>query len=78
MNKATQDDITKRIKDTLEDAEITAKDLSAIIGVDRKQIRRWKNGEQEMGIFKLATLCSTLGISADYLLGLPSNLTRPR
>ena len=31
-----------------------------------------------MGIFKLAAFCRFYGVSADYILGLPEGLDRPR
>lgn len=42
------------------------------------QYIRYEQGAQEMGIAKLRALCLALGVSADYLLGLPRGLSWPR
>ena len=73
------EEIIKRISDTMEDSNKTIADAAKYIGVHERQLYRWKiqNGT-EMGIFKLTKFCEFYGVSADYILGLPEGLTRPR
>ncbi len=72
-------EIVKRISDTVEDSNKTIVEAARYIGVSPKQIHRWKKqGGAEMGIFKLAAFCRFYGVSADYILGLPEGLEKPR
>lgn len=71
-------EINERIKSIIEDEDININELSNYIGVNRKQVQRWQAGTAEMGIFKLKEFCKFTGISADYILGLPEGLKRPR
>ncbi len=68
----------ERLQGIITDGDITQTELAKIIGTNRKQISRWINNEQEMGIQKLKTICEYYGVSADYLLGLPKGLQWPR
>lgn len=72
-------EIVKRIADTIEDSNKTVVEAANYIGVSTKQVHRWKKQDgAEMGIFKLAKFCEFYGVSADYILGLPEGLDRPR
>ncbi|MBQ9914044.1 MAG: helix-turn-helix transcriptional regulator [Clostridia bacterium] len=65
--------ITKRIADTIEDSDITIKEIAKKLGCSTKQITRWKKGEAEMGIYKLKIFCEILDVSADYIVGITDN-----
>lgn len=71
-------EIHERFNALIEDNETNATELAEKIGVNRKQITRWRNNEAEMGIYKLKEICKYYGVSADYILGLPKNLNWPR
>lgn len=71
-------EIAKRIADTIEDSDKSIKQIAELLGCSTKQVTRWKNGEQEMGIYKLKAFCEITGISADYILNLPDELEKPR
>lgn len=71
-------EIAKRIADTIEDNDMTIKQIAELLGCSTKQITRWKNGEQEMGIYKLKAFCEITKVSADYILNLPDELEKPR
>ena len=70
--------IHERIKAAREDNDILQKEIAEHIGVTERQIYRWENGLAEMGIYKLKAICLYYGVSADYILGLPDNLTKPK
>ena len=71
-------EIHDRLKAAREDADLTQAQAATAAGCARRQYIQYEQGEQEMGITKLKALCLTLGVSADYLLGLPRNLEWPR
>lgn len=70
---AIQHEIGERLKKTRIAHGNNQKDIGDIIGVTDRQIGRWENGTQEMGIFKLRTFCLKYGISADYILGITTD-----
>lgn len=67
-----------RLQDLITDNDMTQEELAEIIGVHRKQIGRWINGQAEMGIDKLKKICQYYGVSADYILNLGKGLKHPR
>lgn len=71
-------EIHERIDALIEDNETRIDELAFAIGVNRKQITRWRKGEAEMGIYKLKEICEYYGVSADYILGLPKGYQWPR
>ena len=68
----------ERLREVREDADMTQAELAHILGTTRQQVGKYEAGTQEMTVSKLATICQTLGVSADYLLGLPPGLSWPR
>lgn len=66
------------IADIITDKDDTQENLANQINVNRNQIRRWINGESEMGIWKLKKICEYYNVSADYILGLKKGLEWPR
>lgn len=71
-------EINEILKSLIEDTDTNIQELAEKIGVNRKQIQRWINGEAEMGIYKLRKICEHYNVSADYILGLPKELNWPR
>lgn len=71
-------EINEVLESLITDNDTKKQKLAEHIGVNRKQIQRWINGEAEMGIYKLKAICEYYGVSADYILGLPKNLKWPR
>lgn len=68
----------ERLRQLREDKDLTQADLAAMLGTSRQQIGKYEAGRQDMTAAKLAALCLALGVSADYLLGLPRGLSWPR
>lgn len=71
-------EFNERLKATREDKDITQEQAANAAGITRRQYIRYEKGEQEMSALKLRELCLFYGVSADYILGLPSNLDWPR
>lgn len=68
----------ERLRQVREDHDMTQDDVAAILGTTRQQVSKYETGRQEMTVSKLTALCRALGVSADYLLGLPRGLRWPR
>lgn len=66
------------LKDLITDSDLKLYEIAHITGVNPRQVARWLNGTQEMGIFKLKALCKYFNVSADYILELPQGMSRPR
>lgn len=71
-------EVGKRLREIIEDGDVSQSKLAETIGVNRKQLNRWLNDEAEMGIYKLKAICEFYKVSADYVLGLPNGLSKPR
>lgn len=68
----------QNLKNLIEDHDMTQADLAEVLGVHRKQVGRWINGQNEMGTEKLKKICEYFNVSADYILELPPDLEWPR
>ena len=55
----------------------TQSDIANLFQTTREQISKYETGKQELPTYRLIQLCLHWGISADYILGLPNNLTYP-
>lgn len=71
-------ELHERLRQLREDRDMTQAELAAMLGTTRQQVGKYETGRQEMTAGKLAALCRALGVSADYLLGLPKGLPWPR
>lgn len=71
-------ELHERLRQLREDRDMTQAELAAMLGTTRQQVGKYETGRQEMTAGKLAALCLALGVSADYLLGLPKGLPWPR
>lgn len=67
-----------RIRAARLDADMTQAAIGAILGIPQKQYSRYETGANEMPLHYLVEFCKIVGVSADYLLGLPRGLTWPR
>lgn len=74
----TVTDYGKRLRQAREDADMTQEEMAAFLGTVRQQIGRYETGHQELTATRLAAICRRLGVSADYILGLPKGLPWPR
>lgn len=71
-------ELHERLLQQREDRDMTQAELAAMPGTTRQQVGKYETGRQEMTAGKLAALCRALGVSADYLPGLPKGLPWPR
>lgn len=61
------------MRELREDRDLKQKDLAAVLVTTQQVYSRYENGENEMSIRHLITLCRFYNVSADYLLGMVSN-----
>ena len=60
------------------DADMEQKELARLLGITQQQYSLYETGRRRLPAEMLATLCRALGVSADYLLGLPRGLSWAR
>lgn len=68
----------ERLKELRIDNDLTQTDLANILNTDQSYYSKYEKGIRPLPLDHLKTLCLYYGVSADYLLGLPKNLTWPR
>lgn len=61
-------DFTARLKEAR--GSMTQAEIARILGIKQQNWARWEAGVVYPGAEKIHHICSTLGISADWLLGL--------
>lgn len=75
---AYQVELHERLRAVREDRDMSQADMAAALGTTKQQYGKYERGEQEMTASRLAAVCRLLGVSSDYLLGLPQGLDWPR
>ena len=61
--------LTKRLRDTREDKDLSQNDVARILGMKYQQYQNYESGKREMPLHHLKTLCKFYNITADYFLG---------
>ena len=60
----------KIIRELREDHDLKQKDLANLLGKTQQVYSRYENGENEIPVRHIITLCKFYNVSADYILGL--------
>ncbi len=63
------------LRELREDKDKTQAEIAAILKITRPQYHLYESGKRQFKIEHIKTLCKYYGVSADYVLGLPSDLT---
>lgn len=71
-------DYRQKLKEIREDRDMSQREVAEILQTTRQQINKYENMQQEMTVPKFKTLCEFYKVSADYVLGLPNGLSKPR
>ena len=58
------------IRELREDRDLTQKEVAQYLGTTQQVYSRYENGENELPVRHLISLCRYYHVSADYLLGL--------
>mgnify|MGYP001037413338 CR=1 FL=1 len=70
-------EIHEIIRQLREDADLTQSQVAEKLGTTRQYYNKYENGLHPISTEVLKKLCILYGVSADYILGLPKNLTWP-
>ena len=68
----------EKLAEVRTDNDITQRELSKILGWHQVQIARYETGKVTPPINYIIAFCKHFKVSADYILGLPDNLSWPR
>lgn len=71
-------DFCKRLQETRKDQDMTQTEIAKILGIAQQQYSLYETGRRSMPAEYLPAICRALGVSSDYLLGLPKGLHWPR
>ena len=66
------------LKELREDHDLTQSQVAAVLKTTQQVYSRYEMGTNELPLHHLRTLCCFYQVSADYILSLPQNLSRPR
>ena len=71
-------EICEIVRALREDNDFTQKQIAETLGIKQQQYSIYERGEQELPTRHIKKLALFYGISADYILNLPSNLKYPK
>lgn len=71
-------DYVDRLTELRNDRDIDQSTISNILGVKQSAISKYEKRRAQYKIDDLIKLCLYYGVSADYILGLPDDLTYPK
>ena len=60
----------KIIRELRENHDLKQKDIAKLLGTTQQVYSRYENGENEIPVRHIITLCKFYNVSADYVLGL--------
>ena len=66
------------LRELREDRDLTQSDIAVLLGTTQQVYSRYEKGINVMPVTHLPKICTYLGVSADYLLGLPEGLPYPK
>ena len=61
-----------------EDADKTQREIAEVLGVRQSYYSEQERGRKPFQLRQIKALCNYYHVSADYVLGLPKNLSWPR
>ena len=70
--------LTSNLRALREDADLSQKKVAEILQISQQQYQLYESGKRALPTHLLMALCLYYGVSADYMLGLPSGLSWPR
>lgn len=68
----------QRLKDIRIDADETQEQIATALQITRQQYQLYESGKRSIPIDLLTIFCLHYRVSADYILGLPDGLAKPR
>ena len=67
----------EKIQFIRESKNITQKEIADHLKIKQQQYSRYENGINVMPVTYLKEICLYLGVSADYIIGIPKDLDYP-
>ena len=71
-------DYMEILRELREDSDLTQAQVATALGTTQQVYARYEKGVNELPLRHMRALCLLYGVSADYILGLPEGLKRPR
>ena len=71
-------EINERIKALRIDADMTQKEMAAILDIKQNYYNTYETGKHPIPTAHIIKICRHFEVSADYILGLPKGLQWPR
>lgn len=68
----------QRMKDTRTDHDETQYDIAKALKITQPQYQLYESGKRSIPIDLLTIFCMHYKVSADYILGLPYDFSKPR
>ena len=70
--------LNENLRALREDSDLSQKKIAEMLSITQQQYQLYESGKRELPLHHLAALCRFYGVSADYLLDLPTGLKWPR
>ncbi len=67
-----------RIRALREDRDLYQKDVAKVLGTSQSYYAQYENDKRKLPSDHVIKLCLFYKVSADYILGLPKNLSNPK
>ena len=67
-----------KMKEIRKDADKSQKDVAEILKITQQQYQLYESGKRYIPVDLLIIFCNYFHVSADYILGLPSDMDWPR
>lgn len=61
--------ISKRLRDLREDADLTQRDLAEMLGVPAQRVNEWEKGVHLPRLDALCQMADIFGVTLDYIAG---------
>ena len=71
-------DYRQKFQNLRNDRDLTQQQIADLCGVSDATVGHWETKKRDMRIDCIMKLCLFYGVSADYILGLPDNLSYPK
>ena len=68
----------EKIQFIRENRNITQKEIAQHLNIKQQQYARYEKGVNIMPVTYLKEICAYLNVSADYILGLPEDMSYPK
>ena len=68
----------ERIRDLRIDHDMTQAQMAILLGTTTQYYQKYEKGVRPLPLIHLEKICRFFNVSADYIIGLPKGMERPR